>query len=211
MDIENHHLAALVYFELHQMFKTAPNLVMEWRRVSCSDETQIVWGEALRRALVRVASLEDDAGQQGRGAASLLLQRPSATDPRQTDVHTLAAVVFEELAKRHENGRAPLGLERPWESRSHRAHEVWGAAVRKALSRTGLSDENPGADGYCLYLPRKSGVSPLLMYQVMAVKRETDRKAAEATSSPAPSVSEAQQLPPQPPQQPKRPWWRLWR
>jgi len=126
--------------------------------------------------------------------------------------NTLAAVIFEELAKRHENGRAPLGLDRPWESRSHGTHEVWGAAVRKALSRTGLSDENPGADGFCLYLPRKSGASPLLVYQVMALKREADRKAAENTSSPTPSLSEAQQHLPQPPQQqqPKRPWWKFW-
>ena len=203
-------LTPLLYSELHQTFKTAPKLVMEWRWVSCSDEMQRVWEEAVERALARAASLEDDAGQDGRGAASLLLKRLSTIGHRQTDVHTLAAVIFEELAKRHENGRAPLGLDRPWESRSDETHEVWAAAVRKALSRTGLSDENPGADGYCLYLPRKSGVSPLLVCQVMALKREADRKAAAGACNPSPSVSEAQQHPSQPQQQPKRPWWRFW-
>ena len=203
-------LTPLLYSELHQTFKKETKLVMEWRWVSCSDEMQRVWEEAVERALVRVASLEDDAGQEGHGAASLLLKRLSTTGHRQTDVHTLAAVIFEELAKRHENGRAPLGLDRPWESRTDTTHETWQIAIRKALSRTGLSDENPGADGYCLYLPRKGGVSPLLVFQVMALKREADRKVAEGTSSPSPSVSEAQQNPSQPQQQPKRPWWRCW-
>jgi hypothetical protein len=211
MDIDINILTPRLYSELHQTFKAETKLVMEWRWVSCSDEMQRVWEEAVERALVRVAILEDEAGQDGHGAASLLLKRLSTTGHRHTNIHTLAAVIFEELAKRHENGRAPLGLDRPWESRSNTTHEVWAAAIRKALSRTGLSSENPGADGYCLHLPRKSGVSPLLVFQVMALKREADRKAAEGTSSPSPSVSEVQQQLPQPPQPQQEQWWRFWR
>ncbi len=75
MELDNHDLAALVYDELHEAFKKETKLVMEWRWVSCSDEMQRAWEEAVRRALVRAASLEGDAGQEGHGAASLLLQK----------------------------------------------------------------------------------------------------------------------------------------
>jgi hypothetical protein len=74
--------------------------------------------------------------------------------------YTVAALVFEELIQRHDSGVSFFGLGNPWESRTEKTHEIWGVAIRRALARTAISEENPGGDGYCLFLPRESADQP---------------------------------------------------
>ena len=177
-DIDYEKLAALFYAELHRTF------VVRGRWCDCSASFQRVWEEAVRQALIRAASQEDDEN----GAATVLLRKlSSATGERATDFYTVAAVVFEQLIQRYESGVAFFGLGVAWESRSEMAHEIWAVAVRRALARTALSGENPGGEGYCLFVPREAA----------------DQR-AEGTASPAIAESE----PAGPP--PKRRWWKSW-
>lgn len=181
-DIDYDKLVSLFYTELHQTF------VVRGRWCDCSDSFQRVWEESVRQALIHAASQEGDEN----GAATLLLKRLStAAGERATDFYTVAAVIFEELMQRYESGVAFFGLGMAWESRSEKAHEIWAEAIRRALARTALSGENPGGEGYCLFVPR----------------RWADRPVMGAAS---PTCTEAEK-PHQPTQQPKRPWWRFWR
>jgi hypothetical protein len=184
IDIDFNNMTLLIYDELHKAYLTETSLVIEWCFRRCSDKMQRVWEDATRRALIRAASLDGDKS----GAVSLLVKRLSATGPRQTDFYTLAAVIYEELLNRFDV--VSLDMERPWEARSDRTHEIWAIAIRKALARTGLSGESLGYDDFRLYLPRESSGKAAL--------------SEEGASSPSASESEDQQ-------QPKRPWWRFWR
>ena len=122
MDIDYEKLAALFYVELQKTF------VMKGRWRDCSETFQRVWEEAVRQALVRAASQEGDEY----GAATLLLKRLSTpTSDRDTNIYTVAALVFEELINRYESGVAFFGLGMAWESRSEQAHEIWAVAVRR--------------------------------------------------------------------------------
>jgi hypothetical protein len=180
MDIDHEKLAALFYTELQKTFE----IKGRWR--DCSDTFQRVWEGAIHEALIRAASQEGDEN----GAATLLLRRLStATGERATDFYTLAALVYEELIRKLESGVSFFGLGNPWEARTQKTHEVWAVAMRRALSRAALSGENPGGDGYCLFVPREAA----------------DRH-VEATGIPSSTESE------RPHQQPqsKRPWWRFW-
>jgi hypothetical protein len=182
MDIGYEKLAALFYAELHRTF------VVRGRWRDCSDSFQRLWEEAVRQALIRAASQEGDEN----GAATVLLRRLStAAGERATDYYTVAAVIFEELIKRYESGVAFFGLGMAWESRSEKAHEIWAEAIRRALARTALSGENPGGEGYCLFVPRRCADSPVM-------------------GAASPTCTEAEK-PHQPTPQPKRPWWRFWR
>jgi hypothetical protein len=183
MNIDHAKLAALFYAALHRTF------VVRGRWRDCSESFQGLWEEAVRQALIRAASQEGD----GNGPATLLLRRLStATGERATDFYTVAAVIFEELIQRYESGVAFFGLGMAWESRSEKAHEIWAVAVRRALARTALSGENPGGEGYCLFVPREAA----------------DRR-AEGTASPTSAESEGAAAPALP--SPKRPWWKFWR
>lgn len=73
--------------------------------------------------------------------APCLVWRASTTGPRQTDFNMLAAVIYEELLIRF--GFVSLGLDRPWESHSDMAHEIWAVAIRKAVAQTGLTKREP--------------------------------------------------------------------
>lgn len=182
MDIDNEKLTALFYAELHRTF------VVRGRWRDCSDTFQRAWEEAVRQALIRAASQEGDEN----GVLTLLLRRLStATGKRATDFYTVAALIFEELITRYESGISFFGLGNPWESRTQKTHEIWAVAIRRALARTALSGENPGGQGYCLFVPRESA----------------DRS-AEGTARPAPADSEEPAGPPS--ASPKRPWWKLW-
>jgi hypothetical protein len=182
MNIDHEKLAGLFYAELHRTF------VVRGRWRDCSESFQRVWEESVRQALIRAASQEGDEN----GAARVLLRRLStATGKRATDFYTVAAVVFEQLISRYESGVAFFGLGMAWESRSEKAHEIWAVAVRRALARTALSGENPGGDGYCLFVSREAAARP-----------------AEGPASPASAESEPPHLPPP---RPKRPWWKFWR
>jgi hypothetical protein len=182
-DIDYEQLAALFYAELHRTF------VVRGRWRDCSDTFQRVWEEAVRQALIRAASQEGDEN----GAATVLLKRLStATGERATDCYTVAVVIFDELIQRYESGVTFFGLGMAWESRSEKAHEIWAVAVRRALARTALSGENPGGDGYCLFVPRAAGDRP-----------------AEGTARATPAGSEEQDA--SPPPSPKRRWWQFWR
>jgi hypothetical protein len=182
MNIDFERLAALFHDQLHRTF------VVRGRWCDCSDTFQRAWEEAVMQALIRAASQEGDEN----GAATLILKRLSTpTGDRDTNSYTVAAVIFDELIQRYESGVAFFGLGVAWESRSEKAHEYWAVAVRRALARTALSGENPGGDGYCLFLPRESADRP-----------------AEGTVRPTSAESEP---PAPPPSRPKRPWWKFWR
>jgi hypothetical protein len=94
-------LTAIVYDELHKVFKDNPTLVVLGHRwVCCTDEFQRSWEEAIHRALVRSASGE---GEHGPTALVLktLLNRTMKLEP---DFYTLAGVLLDELMKRYEYG-----------------------------------------------------------------------------------------------------------
>ena len=181
-DIDNEKLAALFYLELQKTFE----IKGRWR--DCSATFQRIWEDAIHDALVRAVNHEGDE----QGAASVLLKRLS-TPPGEmpTDFYTLAALVFEQLITHYESGVSFFGLGTPWEVRTHKTHEIWALAIRRALTRAALSGENPGGDGYCLHVRRESTDQPLVR-----------------TGSPA---STKAGVPDQPPPQPKRRWWQFWR
>ncbi len=88
MDIDYEKLAALFYGELHRTF------VVKGRWRDCSETFQRVWEEAVRQALIRAASQAGDESS----AATLLLKRLSTpTNDRDTNIYTVAAVIYEEL------------------------------------------------------------------------------------------------------------------
>lgn len=178
--IDYEKLAGLFYAELYKTFVVSG----QWR--TCSDKFQRIWEDAVKDALVRAASQESDEN----GPATLLLKRLStAADERATDFYTVAALVFEQLINRYESGTAFFGLGMAWASRSDKAHEIWTLAMRRALSRAGLSDENPGFESYLLHVFRESADQPFV-----------------STSHPA-----TDQAPSSSPPAPKRPWWKFWR
>lgn len=162
-------LAALFHDELHKTFSVRH----QWH--TCSSLFQRAWEEAITVALIRMAN--DEADQAG--PAKLLLERVS-TPPgeREPDCYTLAAVIYEELRKRYEADAQFFGLANPWERRTQKTHDLWAYAIRRALSRTALSDEPPG--NYDSYLPH------------------VDRVSADQPHVPSPrSVSEKSEPPPQ--------------
>jgi hypothetical protein len=180
--IDYEKLAGLIYAELHKTFVVSG----QWR--TCSDKFQRIWEDAVKEALVRAASQERDEKR----AASLLLTRLStATGERATDFYTVAALVFEQLINKYESGTAFFGLGMAWDSRSDKAQEIWTLAIRRALSRAGLSDENPGFESYLLHVFRESADQPFV-----------------EASRPTPAQSE--QPPASSPPVPKRPWWSFW-
>jgi hypothetical protein len=147
-----------------------------------------LWEDAVREALVHAARLEGDEN----GPAAVLLKKLStATGERPTDFYTLAAVLYEQLVLRYESGVAFFGLGIPWERRSEKAHEIWTIAIRRALSRTALSSENPGGDEFCLHVRRESADQPHVR-------------------TPGNVPAESEQQPDPPPPAPKRPWWKFW-
>jgi hypothetical protein len=185
MEINIDTLTPLIYGELNQAYLKESNLVVSWCFRRCTSKMQQVWESAVEKALVGAATAEGEHGTLARVVRHL----STRTRERDTDWYTLAGVIYEEVLKRY--GIVPLGLERPWRDRCARTQEIWSIAIRRALSRTGLSDENPGADEYCLFLPRESA----------------DRANA-GTPSPANMESEK---PHEPTPKPQRPWWRFWR
>ncbi len=179
MSIDFEKLAALFHDELHKTFQVNGR----WR--DCSDKMQRLWEDAIREALVHAARLEGDEN----GPATILLKKLStATGERPTDFYTLAAVLYEQLVLRYESGVAFFGLGIPWERRSEKAHEIWTTAIRRALSRTALSSENPGGEEFCFHVFRES---------------------VDRTPRPAPAEGEQPPAPPSPAS--KRPWWKFWR
>lgn len=178
--IDYEKLAGLFYSELHKTFVVTG----QWR--TCSDKFQRIWEDAVKEALVRAASQEGDEN----GPAALLLKRLStAAGDRATDFYTVAALVFEQLITRYESGVAFFGLGMAWDSRSDKAHEIWTLAIRRALSRAGLSDENPGFESYLLHVFRESADQPFV---------DTSRSPTDQAPAPPPTV-------------PKRRWWEFWR
>jgi hypothetical protein len=67
--------------------------------------------------------------------------------------------------------------------------------VRKALARTCLSSENPGADGYRFLLPRLSGVSTLVRFQLMELESKRKIETEAKTETPAITPSEQPHAP----------------
>lgn len=190
------HLTPIVYDELHDIFKAAPTLVVLGHRwVCCTDEFQRSWEEAIHRALVRAASSEGEPGPIAVVLKALLNRKIE----REPDFYTLAGLLLDELMKRYEYGIGLPGMDHPWEARSRHTQQIWAASMRKALARTGLSSENPGADDYRFFLPRLSGVSTLVRYQIM----EFEAKRAEESGTPAASTPSDQ--PPPPSSSPRRP------
>lgn len=200
-DDDINHLTPIVYGELQEVFKANPTLVVVgdgW--VYCTAEFQRCWEEAIHRALDRAASGE---GEQGPSALVLkaLLNRKTEREP---DFYTLAGILCDELAKRYEPWTGLPGMDRPWEARSQRTRQIWAISMRKALARTGLSSENPGADDYRFFLPRKSVETSLLRYQAMELEAKKMKEPEATVTTP----SEQPSPPPSP--TPIRSWWKFW-
>lgn len=147
-------LAALFHDELHKTFSVR----YQWH--TCTALFQRAWEEAITVALIRMTTNEADDN----GAAKALLERVSTpTHPLEPDCYTLAAVIYEEIRKRYEADAPFFGLANPWERRKQKTHDLWAFAVRRALSRTALSDEPPGNyDSYLLHVDRASADQPYL-------------------------------------------------
>ena len=152
MNIDFEKLAALFHDELHKTFS------VRYQWYTCSSLFQQAWEEAVKQALNRMASEEADEN----GAAKMLLERVSTLPhPLEADCYTLAAVIYEEIRKRYEADAPFFGLGNPWERRTQKTHDLWAFAIRRALSRTALSDENPGNyDSYMLHVDRVSADQP---------------------------------------------------
>jgi hypothetical protein len=150
--IEFEKLAALFHDELHRTFSVR----FQW--YTCSSVFQQAWEDAIRKALFRMAS--EEAHPNGPG--STLLERVATPPhPLEADFYSLAAVIYEELRKRYEADAPFFGLANPWERRTQKTHDLWAFAIRRALSRTALSDENPGNyDSYMLHVDRVSADQP---------------------------------------------------
>jgi hypothetical protein len=185
-DDDINHLTPIVYGELHEDFKANPTLVVVgdgW--VYCTAEFQRCWEEAMKRALVRAA-----AGEGGKGPSALVLKALlNRKLEREPDFYTLAGILCIQLVRHYEPWTGLPGMDRPWEARSKRTHQIWAYAMRKALARTGLSSENPKPDDYRFFLPRKSDASTLLRFQVMELeakrKIENDEKCETPASTPS--------------------------
>lgn len=148
MNIDFEKLAALFHDELRRTFSVR----FQW--YTCSTLFQQVWEQAIKQALIRMASEEGDESC----VVKLLLERVSTPPhPLEADFYSLAAVIYEEVRKRYEADAPFFGLANPWERRTKKTHDLWALAVRRALSRTALSDENPGVDGYMIHVDRVSG------------------------------------------------------
>jgi hypothetical protein len=144
-------LAALFHDELHKTFSVR----FQW--YTCSDLFQQIWEHSIKQAVARLASQEANEN----GPASLLLERLSTPPhPLEADFYSLAAVIYYETRKRYESGVPFFGLANPWERRTQKTHDLWAFAIRQALSRTALSDENPGGDGYMIHVERVSADYP---------------------------------------------------
>ena len=179
MNIDFEKLAALFHDELHRTFSVR----FQW--YTCTSLFQQVWEEAIKQALIRMAS--EKAEQKG--AASLLLERLSTPPhPLETDFYSLAAVIYEEVRKRYEADAPFFGLANPWERRTKKTHDLWAVAVRRALSRTALSDENPGADGYMLHVERVSADQPCVPRPRIVVTK-TEMPPQENSGGESPSES----------------------
>lgn len=154
MNIAFEKLAALFHDELHKTFS------VRYQWYTCSSLFQQIWEEAIRQALIRMASEEADEN----GAATLLHKQISTLPhEREPDCYTLAAVIYEELRKRYEADAPFFGLANPWERRTQKTHDLWAFAIRRALSRTALSDETPGDyDSYMLHVDRVSADQPYI-------------------------------------------------
>lgn len=179
MNIDFEKLAALFHDELHRTFSVR----FQW--YTCTSLFQQAWEEAIKQALIRMASEE----AVDKGAASLLLERVS-TPPseREPDFYTVAALTYEEKRKRYEADAPFFGLANPWERRTQKTHDLWAFAIRRALSRTALSDEPPGDyDSYLLHVDRVSADQPYVPPPRIV--------SAKAEEPPDP--------PPQPPERPK--------
>ena len=162
-------LAALFHDELHRNFSVR----FQW--YTCSSVFQQAWEDAIRKALIRMAGEEADEN----GAATLLHKQVS-TPPheREPDCYTLAAVIYEELRKRYEADAPFFGLANPWERRTKKTHDLWAFAIRRALSRTALSDENPGNyDSYMVHVERASADQPNVPSpRIVVAKAETPQQ-----------------------------------
>lgn len=169
MNIDFEKLAALFHDELHRTFSVR----FQW--YTCSSLFQQAWEEAIRQALIRMANEEADEN----GAATLLLERVSTPPhPLEADFYSLAAIIYEEVRKRYEADAPFFGLANPWERRTQKTHDLWALAIRRALSRTALSDENPGADGYILHVERVSADQPYVPPpRIVVEKSETPPQA----------------------------------
>ena len=152
MNIDFEKLAAFFHDELHKTFSVR----FQWR--TCTSLFQNAWEQAIKQALIRMASEEADAS----GAAKVLLERvltpPSEREP---DFYTVAALIYEEVRKRYEADAPFFGLTNPWERRTQKTHDLWAYAIRRALARTALSDEPAGDyDSYMLHVDRASADQP---------------------------------------------------
>jgi hypothetical protein len=171
MSIDFEKLAALFHDELHRTFSAK----FQWH--TCTSLFQQAWENAIRQALIRMASEEADES----GAAKALLERVS-TPPseREPDFYTVAALTYEEIRKRYEADAPFFGLANPWERRTQKTHDLWAYAIRRALARTALSDEAPGNyDSYILHVERASADQPYV-----PSPRIVSAKAEEPTDPP---------------------------